>query len=459
MEVRAIFKRRSLIPWNSRIVAILVAVALLGGVLWWGLSGVDWEAPQVQLAPPIQVFGPQTTLTLTVQDKPSGLRHLRVQVRQAGVEKVVLEQSYPERVYSVALPLTLKPAELGLQEGPVELTVTARDYSWWGWCKGRETTLTRRFTVDLTPLQVAVRSLNHTLNQGGTGLVIYQVNKKPQKSGIWVNGEWFAGYPVPGGESGCYLAFFAVPYEMSVPLALEVRAGAAGGTEVRKQIPYRLKRKTWRQDRINLSEDFLRQKMPEFQALSAGLQNPGDPLAVFLAINQKRRQSDHQRVKEICSHSRPERLWRGPFLRLPNSKPMAGFADHRTYYYQGQKIDHQIHLGQDLASLQQAEVPAANHGVVVLAEPLGIYGQTVILDHGWGLFSMYSHLSRMQVQSGQQVKRGEVIGRTGATGLAGGDHLHFSVIVQGQFVNPVEWWDAHWIKDNIERQLKAVRSP
>jgi murein DD-endopeptidase MepM/ murein hydrolase activator NlpD len=114
-------------------------------------------------------------------------------------------------------------------------------------------------------------------------------------------------------------------------------------------------------------------------------------------------------------------------------------------------VDEQVHQGEDLASLINSPVPAANNGVVVLAEPLGIYGNVVMIDHGMGVCSMYGHLSRIDVKAGERVEKGQPVGLTGTTGLAGGDHLHYSVLVDGYFVNPVEWWDAHWFKDQVEK--------
>ena len=87
---------------------------------------------------------------------------------------------------------------------------------------------------------------------------------------------------------------------------------------------------------------------------------------------------------------------------------------------------------------------------MVLAEPLGIYGNTVILDHGLGVFSSYSHMSQINVKVGDKVAKGAVVGQTGTTGLAAGDHLHFAINLQGEFVDPLEWWDAHWQKDQVE---------
>jgi murein DD-endopeptidase MepM/ murein hydrolase activator NlpD len=138
---------------------------------------------------------------------------------------------------------------------------------------------------------------------------------------------------------------------------------------------------------------------------------------------------------------------------------MARFGDQRTYIYQGRDVDHQVHLGEDLASLVHSPVPAANNGVVVLAEPLGIYGETVVVDHGLGVFSQYSHLSQMDVKVGEEVKKGAIVGRTGTTGLAGGDHLHFSMLLQGEFVDPLEWWDPRWVKTQLEGQWKQAGTP
>ena len=102
---------------------------------------------------------------------------------------------------------------------------------------------------------------------------------------------------------------------------------------------------------------------------------------------------------------------------------------------------------------------ASNAGKVVLAEFLGIYGNCVILDHGMGLQSLYAHLSTIDVQPGAAVQQGQVLGRSGATGLAGGDHLHYTMLLGGHAVTPVDWWSAQWIEDRVMRKLREAGAP
>jgi len=205
---------------------------------------------------------------------------------------------------------------------------------------------------------------------------------------------------------------------------------------------------------LEISDDFLARKVPELLAAN-GLEERGDLVAGYLRVNRELRATSEARIRELCAASEPVPLWEGAFLRLPNSAPLSGFADRRTYVHAGAPIDHQTHLGFDLAALRATPVPAGNTGRVVFAGPLGIYGNAVILDHGLGLFSLYGHLSEIGVASGARVTRGDIIGKTGDTGLAAGDHLHFSVMIHGVHVDPIEWWDAHWIHDHVEARLAA----
>jgi murein DD-endopeptidase MepM/ murein hydrolase activator NlpD len=182
----------------------------------------------------------------------------------------------------------------------------------------------------------------------------------------------------------------------------------------------------------------------------------GEALDGYLKINREMRADNAAKIREICQESSSDRLWRGPFQQLPNSNVGARFAEKRSYIYKGRKVDSQTHLGYDLASTAHAPIPASNDGVVVFADTLGIYGNTVILDHGLGLFSLYGHLSEFAVEKGQAVAAGESLGATGTTGLAGGDHLHFSIMISGVFTDPLEWLDERWIQEHIEPKFAVA---
>jgi murein DD-endopeptidase MepM/ murein hydrolase activator NlpD len=180
---------------------------------------------------------------------------------------------------------------------------------------------------------------------------------------------------------------------------------------------------------------------------------PEDLAASFLRINGDLRRRNALTIAELSKKTSPEMLWKDAFQALGNASVEAGFADNRTYLYQGKEIDRQVHLGFDLAVTQRIPVLAANTGIVVYAADLGIYGNCVILDHGLGVQSLYGHLSVIEVKEGMRVEKGQMLGRSGMTGLAGGDHLHFTMLVSGQAVNPVEWWDPKWMQDRVLRKI------
>ena len=174
-------------------------------------------------------------------------------------------------------------------------------------------------------------------------------------------------------------------------------------------------------------------------------------------INGELRRKNNEKIASFAA--RPSRSCCGGgvvFHPFTNTAVEAAFADHRTYVYKGKEVDQQVHLGFDLASFAGTPIVAANRGIVVFADELGIYGNCVIIDHGMGVQSLYGHLSSIDVKAGQTVEKEQQIGRSGMTGMAGGDHLHFTMLVNGQMVNPVEWWDAHWIEDRILRKLRAA---
>jgi murein DD-endopeptidase MepM/ murein hydrolase activator NlpD len=207
-------------------------------------------------------------------------------------------------------------------------------------------------------------------------------------------------------------------------------------------------------DTINLTEAFLRRKVPELAPQTPGTASVAELLQAFLRVNGEGRKGFETKNREITrGESSPKPLWSGAFRQQPNTKVFANFPEERTYQMEGRTVDTQWHLGIDLASNRQSPVEASNAGRVVFTGPNGIYGNMVVVDHGLGLMSLYAHLSDIAVKVGQTVQRGETLGRSGETGLAGGDHLHFALLVHGVYTSPLEWWDDHWLKDRIAKPL------
>jgi murein DD-endopeptidase MepM/ murein hydrolase activator NlpD len=445
--------------WKGKVgylVWALLGLGLVASVAYFAMGRLDFADPWVKLQTPVAVVGAKTPLSVEAGDQDSGLREVKVTFAQGKQEKVVAEKKFPPGGgpgEKVAVDFTLEPKALGFAEGKATLTVTVLDRSWRNMFQGRSATLTREVTIDLVPVTVAMQSVSYLLHAGGTGVVAYHLNKAVPESGVRISGRLFQGFPNPKGGQGDYVVLFPVPQEASGATPAELVAKPAQGAEVKQVLSLKVKPRKWRYDKLNLKDDFLRKV-----AGSLPVPNPSDLLGSYLYVNRELRKENHAKFHQVCSKSNPQPLWSGAFMRF-YGKPMARFGDRRTYLYQDKPVDQQVHLGEDLASLIHSPVKAGNNGIVVLAEPLGIYGQTVILDHGLGVFSSYSHMSEIDVKAGDKVEKGAILGKTGNTGLAGGDHLHFAILLQGEFVDPLEWWDPHWVRDQVEKVWVEAAAP
>jgi murein DD-endopeptidase MepM/ murein hydrolase activator NlpD len=355
-------------------------------------------------------------------------------------------------VHEVTLAPVLDAAAARIPEGPATLEVWAVDHSWLaGFHRGPR--LTHAVTVDLTPPTLEVLTTQHVARLGGSECAVFRAGADAVRAGVQVGRDFFPGVPGYFADPALRATLFAVPQDAPDARPAAMAADAAGNART-VPLGVAIHGRRFAEKTLPISDDFLARKVPELLQAN-DLDQSGDLVAGYLRINRELRAATEARVRAICRESAPRPLWQGAFLRLPNSAPLSGFADRRTYVYGGKPIDRQTHLGFDLASLRGSAVPAGNTGRVVFAGPLGIYGNAVILDHGLGLFSLYGHLSQITVAPGADVTRGETIGKTGDTGLAAGDHLHFSIMVGGVHVDPVEWWDAHWIRDHVDARLAA----
>jgi len=437
-----------------RLLAGLVVLALLAFAAW----RAEPFRPSVAVDP-VDVLGRATPLRVTAGDRGQGLARIEVAVATPdGAVHVLAGERFPARgwrgsgVREAVVEPVLDAAAARLPEGPAELRVSATDHSWLAALRA-PAVVVRPVTIDLTPPTVVQVSTQHVVRAGGAECLVYRVSPDAVAHGVDVGGTVFPGTDGLFVDPSLRVALFPLPPDRPDARPALVVRDAAGNTR-RVTADVVVKPHRFREDSLTITDAFIAAKITGLLA-AHGLPQDGDPVAGYLRVNRDLRASTEARVRDLCRASADRPLWRGSFLRLPNSAPLARFGDRRTYLYGGRVIDHQTHLGFDLASLKQSPVPAANTGRVVFTGPLGIYGDTVILDHGLGLFTLYGHLSEIAVTKDTVVERGTVLGRTGETGLAGGDHLHWSVMIHGVHVDPTEWLDGHWITDHVEARIAA----
>jgi murein DD-endopeptidase MepM/ murein hydrolase activator NlpD len=270
----------------------------------------------------------------------------------------------------------------------------------------------------------------------------------------------YPGFPLSGAgvaaDPSLKIAFFALLFDQDLGTPMQVFAMDEAGNRATAPLDAKVFAKPFRRSRIDLPQAFLQRVVPAILENTPDFKvgNPDDLLEAFLRINRDLRRQNAEAIAAFAKETDPEMLWQGAFRQLGNSAVQSLFADHRTYFHNGTEVDQQVHLGFDLAVTASVPVGAANRGRVLSAGYLGIYGNCVIVDHGLGVQSLYAHLSSIDVRAGDRVEKDTVLGRSGMTGLAGGDHLHFSMLVNGQPVNAVEWWDAHWIEDRVLRKIR-----
>jgi len=438
----------------------LIAVALLGAFR----AG---PPPAVEIRSELPAIGKRTPVVVTVSEPKRGLSGLRVELVQGERVERLEERSYVPRPPwqfwggltardEVRLEVGRETVE-GLQEGQATIRVVAERAP--SWLRAPAPAVeTLKLDVKLRPPMLQVVSQRTYVAQGGSEAVVYRVSDDSVRDGVQAGSWFFPGYPLPGGDSRERFALFGAPYDLDDPQ--QIRLIAEDVVQNRVSVPFvdQFFAKPVKRDTIRLSEDFMARVVPPILANTPELVDRGNLLENYLMVNGDLRRINAEQLVARAADSRPQFLWSKAFLQWRNAAVMSDFADHRTYVFEGREVDQQDHLGFDLATTQRAEVPAANDGVVLMARYFGIYGNTVLLDHGYGLMSLYAHLSDMAVAEGDPVSRGQSVGRSGQTGLAGGDHLHFTMLLQGLPVNPREWWDAHWIHDRLKLKLGDAMS-
>ena len=451
---------------DKAVVPLTVVLLLVIGAL--ALIVTNREAPSIAMQE-IRGIGVSTPVELKVHDSHYRIKSVVVEVRQGDRTFQIPPGNSSESVYMpkwwkfwsrhVESSVTFT-ANVGrktipdLKEGSARLIVTATNNSWGRFFRGGQSQLIKDLPVRFLPPRVEVLTAQHYINQGGCDMALLKVSEGTVESGVQVGSYFFPSWPVKDSDPTTRMCIFAFPYDVGPATAARVMARDDAGNQTLVNFNYKVFPKKFKSDTINLTDDFIQRVVPPIMSETPELTDQGNLLKNFLLVNGPLRRMDAQQLVAFSQKTAPHLTWTQPFVQLGNSKVEASFADFRTYMYNGQAVDHQTHLGFDLAVVQHTPVLAANDGKVIYVGFLGIYGNVVVIDHGCGLQSLYAHLNSFDVKEGEEVKRGQVIAHSGQTGLAAGDHLHFTMLLDGIPVNPVEWWDPHWIHDRIEAKLQ-----
>lgn len=429
--------RRSMV--STTFAVIVVAALGIAGYLFFK----DLDGPAIEIKPDTGRVSPQGTLAITMSD-PAGIRSLVVGIRKNNALNIIYEKHFDQYLPTRTVEVPFKDTQL--RGGAFELEIRATDASMAGFGQGNTRTELKSMRLDLNPPRISMKNLPPNVRRGGAGVIRYTIDEDVTQNGVLI-GDYF----VPGylQKDGSYLCFFPFPYQMNArdfKNSLFITATDLAGNVTKSRLNVTALERTFKNDKIDLSDNFLQSVEDKLRHLAPDTKTS---LECYLYINNEVRAADAQMLQNLRNDTAAAMLWDGVFLRMPRSAPRAGFADHRFMSYQGKQVGESWHLGFDLASVRNADVPAGNSGRVIFTGEQGIYGNLMVIDHGLGLMSLYSHLSEIMVRPGDVVQKGQVVGKTGSTGLAFGDHLHFGIMVGGKEVTPLEWIDPKWIKDNV----------
>lgn len=341
----------------------------------------------------------------------------------------------------------------------LKLKVSVNDSSLWNFFQGNKREKVIDITVDYKRPNVNIVSHSYSITQGGSALVVFQAeDENLDRLYIEAAGKKFQAQPYK--KEGYYAALIAWPFQETDFLAKVVATDLAKNRRV-TDIAFYLKNHRYKVSWMRANDQFIDGKITDLASSNPEYAGVKDRLKRLVAINETMRLKNEDKIHELTSKVSNELLesWKiNKFYPLKNGQKVASYGDERHYYYESREneVSQSYHLGYDLASTKMAIIKTSNPGTVVYADENGIYGNMPVIDHGLGLYTLYGHCSQLLVQEGEKVRAGQAIGKTGASGLALGDHLHFGVLVQGIEVRPAEWFDAAWIRTNIDEVFKAA---
>jgi len=430
-------------------VLILLAMVIGGGIYLYNSKMFERNLPQITLNTN-GYWNLKSPLELSIEDS-SGVKMYRVVLKSSKGEKVLYSEQPISLKNKVNISIEPPRSAYAMKDKTVTLVIQANDASKWNFLSGNS--VEQEFTLNIDKHRPSLVSIAHSykINKGGSAVVIFKAEDENLKEMyIQTNyGKKFIAQPFY--KDGYFISLLAWPVTQKNFKATIVAKDYAGNN-AKSYIPLYLKQKNYRISRIKLSDRFLDGKISELAEEFLQTQGIENKLEQFKVINEEVRAQNEKLIHEITSKVSDEKVTHFNIKKmypLRNAQVVATFGDHRKYLYKGEYISESYHLGLDLASNAMAEIKPQNSGDIVYSDFNGLYGNMPIIHHGLGLYTLYGHCSSVSANSGDFVQSKEVVARTGKSGYAMGDHLHFGVLVQGIEVRPAEWMDTTWIKINI----------
>ncbi|RBQ26481.1 MULTISPECIES: M23 family metallopeptidase [Arcobacteraceae] len=437
-------------------IAIMVIVVVVLGVV----LTMDREKPNIYIQKEINqkdiFWNLQAPIKVEVSDK-NKIKSFEAIIIDGQNEFAIESELIAEDKNSGVLTYDLKPFKFNeVKSSNVTLRIKARDNSNWNFFSGNEAIEDTNLIIDRRSPITSILSNSYMLKQGGSGILIAEIKDENLKDYYVTFNDEVIFELFPFYKTGYYISIITWPIDIKDWKGVNVVAVDMAGNKSITKVPYYIQSFKEKVDNLNISDDFIYSVSKNVLELS-NMDIPTNPVDIFVKANKDLRAENLKTVKNIVvknfqdSQNMPFEV--KTFIRMSNAKTFAMFGERRHYFYNGEKVDEAWHLGMDWASVRRADIVVSNPGKVIFRDYLGIYGESIIVDHGLGLASLYAHTSSQDVEVGDFVKSGQKIGNTGATGAVFGDHLHFGILVQGIEANPNEWLDSNWMKLNLTNTI------
>ena len=444
---------------KAKVISILLLLTIIAGV------GYIYTAPEFERVVPTvetkkNIYWNRTEpLNITLKDNIA-LKHYKL-ILSDGTKHIILGEGDFNQLSKKQTLLMKYPVNqvLNPKAKKLYLKVLVNDNSMWNFFQGNMTTESIELQVDYQRPNINILANSYSITQGGAALVVFYANDENLDE-LYIETTQRKYKVQPYKKQGYYAALIAWPFNKDDFHATVVAIDKAKNKRV-VEIPFYIKNHAYRVSWIHAKDSFIDGKITDLAAGDPEYSTITDKLDKLRAVNETMRLKNEAKIHKLSMQVSTEilRSWKiYKFYPLKNGARVASFGDERHYYYKskGNEVSHSYHVGYDLASTKMAAIKASNAGTVVYANDNGIYGNMPMIDHGLGLYSLYGHCSHLLVKEGDKVTAGQTIAKTGSSGLALGDHLHFGLLVQGVEVRPIEWFDASWIRKNIDNVFREA---